>query len=395
MQKIIHEKLSVSYEYPVVFARDVFSLENIILRDVLAPHTEHHPKPLLLIFIDECVSTAHPGLTEQTVRYLQHHLPRLCVIMSPVVIPGGEAIKSDRAQFMHMLQMMTDARLDRHSYVMAIGGGAVLDAVGFAASLIHRGVRMIRLPTTVLAQNDAGVGVKTAINDPSGKNVFGTFAPPFAVINDLDFLNSLSDEDWRCGIAEAFKVALIKDRDFFAWLCGASGSLAARDQSAMEQLVVRCAELHLAHIRTSGDPFEMGEARPLDFGHWSAHQLEASSHFQVKHGHAVAVGIMLDAIYAELSGWLAKNETDALLHGLQLSGLPLWHDYLEEKDGFGKYKILDGIERFREHLGGRLCITMPVGVGSSREISTMDTQRVLDAISELKERSSAIQSCRP
>lgn len=394
MQKIIHEKFSVLYEYPVVFTRDVFSLTNTALRDLLAPHIEHHPKPALLVFIDEGVSSVRSGLTEHCVRYLHQHLPRLHVIMSPMVIPGGEGIKSDRTQLMNMLQVMTDARLDRHSYVMAIGGGALLDAVGFAASLIHRGVRMIRLPTTVLAQNDAGVGVKTAVNDPSGKNFYGTFAPPFAVINDLDFLNSLSNEDWQCGIAEAYKVALIKDRDFFAWLCDASGRLAARDQAAMEHLVIRCAELHLEHIRIHGDPFEMGEARPLDFGHWSAHQLEASSNYQVKHGHAVAIGVMLDAIYAELSGWLTKNETDTLLHGLQQAGLPLWHDLLDEKDHSGKHVILDGIERFREHLGGRLCVTMPAGVGSSREISTMDTRRIMDAISELKERSRVIQSCR-
>jgi len=392
MQKIINQKFSVTYEYPVVFTRNVFSMENTTLRDLLKAHIECHPKPSLLIYIDEGVLVNHPELSEGIVRYLHHQLPRLHMVVSPVVIPGGEIIKSDRAQLKQMRQLMADVRLDRHSYVMAIGGGAMLDAVGFTASLIHRGVRMIRLPTTVLAQNDAGVGVKTAINDPSGKNFLGTFAPPFAVINDLDFLNSLPDEDWRGGIAEAFKVALIKDRDFFAWLCDSAGLLAERSESAMEHLVFRCAELHLEHIRSGGDPFEMGEARPLDFGHWSAHQLEASSNYQVKHGHAVAVGILLDAVYAELSGWLSRCESDALLHGLQRAGLPLWHDHLEAKDDSGKLVILGGLERFREHLGGRLCITMPVGVGTSREVSTMDESRIVRAISELKERSVVIQS---
>lgn len=391
MQKIILQKFSVPFEYPVLFTRDVFALENTGLKDLLNEGVNRHPNPSLLIYIDRGVSLSRPGLSENIIRYFDRHLHRLHLVLSPMVVPGGEEIKSDRSHVARMMQMMSDARLDRHSYVMAIGGGALLDVVGYSASLVHRGVRMIRLPTTVLAQNDAGVGVKTAINDPAGKNYYGTFAPPHAVVNDLDFLNSLPDEDWRGGIAEAFKVAMIKDGEFFRWLCQAAASLGARDSRAMEHLVIRCAELHLDHIRSAGDPFEMGEARPLDYGHWSAHQLELVSQYRIKHGQAVAIGIMLDAVYAELSGWINRDTTDRLLQGMQRSGIQPWHPLLEASDSAGRPVVLAGIDRFREHLGGRLSITMPLEAGRSHEVSSVDETRIIQAIQELKTRCS--RSC--
>src|SRR5207247_5778183 len=121
---------------------------------------------------------------------------------------GVEAVLKDRS----------GRAIDRQSYALAIGGGAVLDAVGFAAAIFHRGVRHIRCPTTVLAQSDSGVGVKNAINAFGLKNLLGTFAPPFAVINDQTFLDVLPERDKRAGMAEAVKVALIRDGAFFDWI---------------------------------------------------------------------------------------------------------------------------------------------------------------------------------
>src|SRR6185312_16684743 len=157
-------------------------------------------------------------------------------------------------------------------------------------------------PTTVLAQNDAGIGVKNGINAFGAKNMLGTFAAPFAVINDGRFLATLGERDRIAGMAEAVKVALVRDAKFFAWLRAAAPRLAAFDRDAVAQSIRRCAELHLAHIATGGDPFELGNARPLDFGHWAAHKLEVMTDHALRHGEAVALGMALDARYSVEAG---------------------------------------------------------------------------------------------
>ena len=153
-------------------------------------------------------------------------------------------------------------------------------------------------PTTTLSQADSGVGVKNGLNAFGQKNFIGTFTPPFAVINDFNLLATLAPRDKRSGYVEAVKVACIRDANFFDELERDAGQLAAFEPAAMKQLIRRCAELHLDHIATSGDPFEAGSARPLDFGHWAAHKLEQLSDFHICHGEAVAIGIALDVIYS-------------------------------------------------------------------------------------------------
>ena len=177
-----------------------------------------------------------------------------------------------------------------HSYLVAVGGGAVLDAAGVAAASAHRGMRLIRVPTTVLSQDDSAMGVKNGINAFGKKNYLGTFAPPFAVINDSSFLSTLSDRDWRGGATEAVKAALIRDPDLFELLEHHAPALRDRDLAAMVQVIRRSAKLHLQHIATGGDPFEHGSSRPLDFGHWAAHQLEQATNNRLGHGEAVAAG---------------------------------------------------------------------------------------------------------
>ena len=221
-----------------------------------------------------------------------------------------------------MQQRLFEHRIDRHSYVIAIGGGAVLDAVGLVAATTHRGVRLIRVPTTVLAQDDSGVGVKNGVNLCGVKNFVGTFAPPFAVLNDLDLLTRLSERDKIAGMAEAVKVALIRDGDFFAWLERNADELVTFERPALAQMIRRCAELHMRQIAHGGDPFETGSARPLDYGHWSAHKLESLTHHHVRHGEAVAIGIALDARYSVLAGLAGRRPGGADLRAARASRLP-------------------------------------------------------------------------
>jgi len=379
----LEQSIAVSFDYPVVFTAGVFSSDNPALLEAMARRGETR-RHRAAVYLDAGVAKHHPQLARMAEEYFLRHSNAVDLAAPPRVVPGGEAIKSDTARIRDIIGDLTALKLDRHAYVIIVGGGAVLDAVGFAASLVHRGLRVIRVPTTVLAQNDAGVGVKTGVNFLGGKNMLGTFAPPFAVINDFDFLLSLSDAHWTDGIAEAFKVAIIKDAAFFDWLCDHAPALAKRDQQAMEQLVMRCAELHLEHIRSGGDPFEMGQARPLDFGHWSAHRLEVMSGYAVSHGQAVAIGVALDACYAAKKMWLSRDQYHRVCAGLRAAGFSLWHGLLASRDAAGRLAILQGLRDFQEHLGGELCITMPQGIGRKFEVHEMDEMVIEDCIKELR-----------
>ncbi|MGB0714053.1 MAG: 3-dehydroquinate synthase, partial [Gammaproteobacteria bacterium] len=243
----------------------------------------------------------------------------------------------------------------------------------------HRGIRLTRVPTTVLAQNDSGVGVKNGINAFDTKNFLGTFAPPFAVLSDIRFIDTLEERDKRSGMAEAVKVSLIRDPGFFAWMEEHSDDLARFEVSAMAIMIRRCAELHMAHIAGGGDPFEFGSARPLDFGHWAAHKLEALTHYELRHGEAVAIGLALDCRYAVEIGLLdekIQRRIHALLQGL---GFTLKHDALSDETA-----VLQGLREFREHLGGELSITMIRDVGDALDVHHMAEDQVRMAIRWLR-----------
>lgn len=361
----LNQRLTLHYEFPVVFTRNVFDPGNRALADAM---TRLGDGGRAMVFIDSGVN-----LSVSTVSHW-FKSQGFELVRSPVLLNGGEGLKNDFGKLQELLDIILDAHLDRHAYVIAVGGGAMLDLVGFAAALVHRGVRLIRLPTTVLSQNDSGVGVKNGINYRGGKNAIGAFAPPFAVINDFEFLGSLPGRQWISGVSEAFKVAIIRDREFFKWLCEHALAFAGRDTSAMEELVVRCAGQHLEHIRTCGDPFEMGRARPLDFGHWSAHKLERISEFRIFHGEAVAVGVLLDCHYAFLKDWLSAEELEAIRSGLAATGLPVWCKELEDQ------RLFEGLAEFQEHLGGELCVTFPKGIGQRLEVHEIDLDLMREAL---------------
>jgi 3-dehydroquinate synthase len=261
----IRQEFTLYYAYPVIFTRDLFGAENAILPEFLSSYGEGRAR--IALVIDSEVARLTPGLLEKIKRCADLHQELLEFVTPPLIIPGGEVCKNQPREVERLHTLIEKEGLCRHSYLIALGGGAVLDVAGYAAATAHRGLRLIRMPTTTLAQNDAGVGVKNGINAFGRKNFLGTFAPPCAVINDFDFLRTLSDRDQRAGIAEAIKVALIKDRTFFDRLYAERRELAVFSPPAMERMIVRCAELHLEHIRTCGDPFEFGTSRPLDFGH--------------------------------------------------------------------------------------------------------------------------------
>ncbi len=373
------QRFAVPYEYPVAFTRGLFDPANPLLAEMLAlrePGKRHR----VLVLVDGGILAARPGLAAAIEAYAEAHAGRMELVAAPMPVTGGEAIKGDLTHIEAVQDAIHRYRIDRHSYVVAIGGGAVLDAVGLAAATAHRGVRHIRIPTTVLSQNDSGVGVKNAVNLRGIKNYIGTFAPPWAVLNDFDFLDALPRRERLAGIAEAVKVALIRDRGFFEWLETNVNALATFDRAAEEYMIRRCAELHMHQIAQGGDPFETGSARPLDFGHWSAHKLEAITRHHVRHGEAVAIGIALDTRYSVLTGLLAPGHDERVAVLLEGLGFRIWHPALARPGADGRPEILTGLEEFREHLGGELTVTLLADLGRGIEVNHIDPDLVAGAM---------------
>jgi len=377
------QSFAVRYEYPVCFTEHLFARDNLIFRDTLL-RVEPGRRHRFVVFIDSNVAASFPSLAHDVAGYAGLHADAMELLVHPEVVPGGEHVKNDPALLTRLQHRLVELGVDRHAFVVGIGGGAFLDLVGYVASSTHRGIRHVRVPTTVLAQNDSGVGVKNGVNAFGVKNLLGSFAPPFAVLNDFDFLRTLHPRDKIAGIAEAVKVALIRDRLFFDWLEASADALRACDGAAMRRMIRRCAELHMRQIAHGGDPFETGSARPLDYGHWSAHKLEALTAHELRHGEAVAIGLALDTRYSVQVGMLAPGGEDRVFALLKRLGFHLWHPALESRDERGQWQLLRGLQEFREHLGGDLTITLLRDIGVGEEVHQMDTAEILRALTWLR-----------
>ncbi len=369
--------LDIPFQVPFVhrlrFTQDVFGRDEAVLLDLLEPSGSAAPR--VQFWVDEAVLKGQPDLKQRINAFLARHESRLTKTGNLQVVPGGEITKNDIHILERMLKVFNAANLDRRSYVVVIGGGAVLDAVGFAVAIAHRGLRLIRLPTTTLGQADSGIGVKNSVNLFHKKNWLGTFAVPWGVINDAALLTTLSDRDFICGFSEAVKVSLLKDPAMFATLCETALAIRRRDAVASQAMIRASAEWHLKHITRGGDPFEMNEARPLDYGHWSAHKLETMTEFALRHGEAVAIGVAIDTVYSSLVHGLPQDAARRVLECLAALGFGLHDAALDDAD-----VLFEGMEEFRQHLGGRLTLTMLADVGRPIDVHEVDRAKMRTAI---------------
>ncbi|WP_020530834.1 3-dehydroquinate synthase [Flexithrix dorotheae] len=380
--KVINQAFSVPFQYQVFFTNYLFQGDNPLLKNLLLKFSEVKSIRAYVV-IDDGVILHHPDLVEQIRNYFKPLSHKVSLCDEVLKVPGGELAKNDNKYLQKILEATSKFGIDRHSLIIGIGGGAVLDMVGFAAAISHRGIKHIRIPTTVLSQNDSGVGVKNGVNAFNKKNYLGSFAPPAAVINDFQFLTTLNERDWRSGISEAIKVALIKDKTFFDAIAKDAKALARREMKPMEELIYRCAQMHLDHI-AGGDPFEMGSSRPLDFGHWSAHKLEQLTNFEVRHGEAVAIGIALDVTYSYLQNRINKSDWEQVIQLIKDLGFELYHPGLSQKDEQGNLQVLNGLNEFREHLGGELTIMLLEELGKGIEVHEMDNDLIIQSITLLE-----------
>jgi 3-dehydroquinate synthase len=373
----LHQEIQVNFRYGVYFTKDVFAPQNPLLAEIVAGGSGDLPGKILVV-VDRGLDRHQPHLLGKITGYPGCHAGQLQLACPPLLVPGGERVKNEETPAFQVRRAIHQAGLCRHSYVVAVGGGAVIDMAGYAAATAHRGLRLIRVPTTVMAQADASIGVKNGINAFGKKNFLGTFAPPYAVLNDCAFLTTLSSRDWLSGVAEALKVALIKDAALFAFLEKSAPALQNRDLEVMQRVIQRSAALHLEHIAQGGDPFEFGSSRPLDFGHWAAHKLEQLSSFDLRHGEAVAIGIAVDATYSYLTGRLPLGPWRRILFVLERLGLPRWAPSLANVPA-----VLQGLQEFREHLGGRLTVMLLAGIGQPVEVNELDQEVIAQAIALL------------
>lgn len=377
---VIQHSIQVTWQLQVFFTEDVFAPENPVLRNALADSVQRK----VLVVLDDALAQAQPELERRIEIYFYPRAASLKLVRAPLLVCGSETAKNSATIINEIHSHVNQHHIDRHSYLVAVGGGALLDVAGFAAATAHRGVRLVRIPSTTLSQADSGVGVKNGMNAFGKKNFVGTFAPPYAVINDFKLLETLEPEDKRGGYIEAVKVACIRDAKFFDALEASAEKLVVFEPEAMKHLIRRCAELHLEHITSGGDPFESGSARPLDFGHWAAHKLEQLSRFTLAHSDAVAIGIALDVIYSRIIGLLGEKSAARIVKLIRKLGFRLFTDEMLSANNAGKLILLAGLEEFREHLGGQLTITLLKEIGRGVEVHVMEEAKIIEAIYELR-----------
>ncbi len=275
-----------------------------------------------------------------------------------VTVPAGEQTKSLR-QASRILDGLSAAGFSRSDTVVALGGGVPGDLAGFVAGIYMRGLRVVQVPTTLLAQIDSSIGGKTAVNHPRAKNLIGVYHQPALVIADLDTLRSLPLRERRAGLAETVKYGMILDRGLFEKVEQEQAVLASRGASAgLEEIVYRCASLKARVVEE--DEFEQGPREVLNYGHTAGHAIEAALAGQFVHGEAIAIGMRVEAKIAVRLGLLDARDADrqdVLLRGL---GLP------QVIPAGPVTPLLDAMRLDKKRRDGRIRCTLPEGIGRAR-----------------------------
>ena len=281
------------------------------------------------------------------------------------VLPGGEEQKT-LGNVAIIIDALVAARLNRDGMVLALGGGVIGDIAGFAAASYQRGIPIVQLPTTLLAQVDSSVGGKTGVNHPGGKNLIGAFHQPVAVITDTDTLSTLPDRQLRAGLTEIVKAALVADADFFSWLEANVPRLLRHEPDALEEAIRRACGIKAAIV--ASDEREQGRRALLNLGHTFGHAIEAGAGYgNVLHGEAVAAGLVLAADLSARTGRIAGADARRIRELLVAAGLPV------DPPRLGRARMLDLMGMDKKVKGGELRLVLLDGIG--RAVVTSDYPR--------------------
>ena len=290
----------------------------------------------------------------------------------PIMIDDGERAKA-WATLDRVIDALLAARCGRDSVMVALGGGVVGDLAGFAAAVYQRGVDLIQVPTTLLAQVDSSVGGKTAINHARGKNMVGAFHQPLAVIADVATLDSLPDRELRAGIAEVIKHGCVLDLQFVGWLEANMAKLLARDRGALGHAVRRSCELKAQVV--GADERESGLRAILNFGHTFGHAIEAGAGYgEWLHGEAVATGMVMAAELSVRTGTLRREEADRLRALVAGAGLPVRGPALPVE------RYLELMQVDKKAAGGRVRYILLEGLGRAALRGDLDPALVRESI---------------
>lgn len=336
------------------------------------------------------------GLLEHSALYAPHvHGRAVALVSDTVVAPlysarleralaaaGARALAvtieaGEQAKRWEVLDRVVDAllaaRIGRDGVIVALGGGVVGDLAGFAAAVYQRGIAHVQVPTTLLAQVDASVGGKTAINHARGKNMIGAFHQPLAVIADVATLDTLAEREFSAGLAEVIKHALILDAAFAAWLEANIERLLARERGALEHAVVRCCELKAQVV--AADEHEAGVRAILNFGHTFAHAIETASGYGTwLHGEAVAAGMVIAAELSQRMGTLAAADVERIRRLIERARLPV------AGPGFGPERYLEVMQVDKKAAAGTVRFILLEGIGRARQRADVPEPLVREAL---------------
>ena len=287
----------------------------------------------------------------------RHALESIKIASDLAVVPPGEASKSF-AMAQSLWDRLVAMKADRHACVVAIGGGVIGDLAGFVAATYARGLPLLMVPTTLLAQVDSSVGGKVGINHPGAKNIIGAFHQPVGVWIDTASLATLPARELRCGLAEVVKYGVILDDAFFAEVEAAADAILASDPAILRRIIAHSCRLK-ADVVAKDEREETGLRAVLNFGHTVGHAIEAVAGYGggFQHGEAVAVGMVVEARIAERIGWIGADVTARLVALLERFGLPT------SAPGLDPDALIDAMGRDKKNRGGRTRFVLPRRLG--------------------------------
>jgi 3-dehydroquinate synthase len=356
--KTLHVELA-GHAYPIHIGPGLLTQASLI--------SSHLPLPEVAVVTNETVAPLY-------LAPLQAALATAGVKSFAIVLPDGESFKN-RESLNHIHDELLARRCERKTAIVALGGGVIGDLAGFAAATFLRGVPLIQLPTTLLAQVDSSVGGKTGINHPLGKNLIGSFHQPRLVLADTLTLDTLPPREFRAGVAEILKYGLIRDLPFLNWLDAHLESLCSRDPETLAQAIYDSCRNKAEVVAL--DEFETSGIRALlNLGHTFGHAIEAGAGYGTwLHGEAVATGILMAADLSERMGWITSTELQRVVSLMQRAGLP------QRAPNLGVSRYLDLMASDKKVEAGKIRFVLLKGLGHALMSGEAPLETVRDVIS--------------
>ncbi|MBZ5609287.1 MAG: 3-dehydroquinate synthase [Acidobacteriia bacterium] len=339
----------------------------LVERGSLAKLRDYIPARAGKVFVvtTEDVWRLYGGLLKKEIAQSPHEI---------LFFPGGEARKR-LAEVEALAEQMMEKGGDRSSVVVAVGGGILTDVAGFLAAIFMRGIPVIQIPTTLLAQVDAAIGGKTGVNLVAGKNLIGSFHQPLAVLIDPAVLDSLPEREYRAGLFEIIKHGVIADPDLFWLMRREPGRVLSHSPEVVDRMI--CDSVRLKADVVSGDEKEEDRRRILNFGHTFGHALEAETGYaQFLHGEAVAWGMKAAAALGEMERVLPREDREEIVECVNSYGP------FPTVSGIDPRRLAARLKSDKKTLKGRIHFVLPERIGAVRITADVDERFVLKAIED-------------